>query len=72
MHAKHADSARPNDLSGLVVGSMFAVLNALGARFLDKALEIALANATIERVVGGLSTTPKPSACFVGICLHLR
>ncbi len=42
MHAEHADSARLNDLSGRVIGCAFAVLNTLGAGFLEKVYENAL------------------------------
>jgi len=78
-----------------VIGCGFAVLNAHGDGFLDKALEIVLGNATrqlpqnesrqflprlnfgkprlaIERVSGGPSNAPRPSACFACIRLHLR
>jgi GxxExxY protein len=40
----HADSARLNDLSGRVIGCAFTVLNSLGAGFLEKVYENALAN----------------------------
>jgi GxxExxY protein len=40
----HADSARLNDLSGRVIGCAFTVLNTLGAGFLEKVYENALAN----------------------------
>ena len=43
MHAEHADSARLNDLSGRVIGCAFTVLNTLGAGFLEKVYENALA-----------------------------
>jgi GxxExxY protein len=43
MHAEHADSARLNDLSGQVIGCAFTVLNTLGAGFLKKVYENALA-----------------------------
>ena len=43
MHAKHADSARLNDLSRRVIGCAFTVLNTLGAGFLEKVYENALA-----------------------------
>jgi GxxExxY protein len=43
MHAKHANSDRLNDLSRLVIGSAFTVLNTLGAGFLEKVYENALA-----------------------------
>ena len=43
MHAEHADSPRLNDLSGRVIGCAFTVLNTLGAGFLEKVYENALA-----------------------------
>ena len=43
MHAEHADSERLNDLSGRVIGCAFTVLNTLGAGFLEKVYENALA-----------------------------
>jgi GxxExxY protein len=39
----HADSARQNDLSGRVIGCAFTVLNPLGAGFVEKVYENALA-----------------------------
>ncbi len=39
----HADDARLNDLSGAVIGFGFTVLNTLGAGFLEKIYENALA-----------------------------
>jgi GxxExxY protein len=39
----HADSNRLNDLSGRVIGCAFTVLNTLGAGFLEKVYENALA-----------------------------
>jgi GxxExxY protein len=43
MHAKHADGDSLNDLSGRVIGCAFTVLNTLGAGFLEKVYENALA-----------------------------
>jgi GxxExxY protein len=43
MHAEHADQDRLNDLSGRVIGCAFTVLNTLGAGFLEKVYENALA-----------------------------
>jgi len=40
----HADSDRVNDLSGRVIGCAFTVLNTLGAGFLEKVYENALAH----------------------------
>ena len=44
MHANYADSRRLNDLSRLVSGCTFTVLNTLGAGFLEKIYENALAH----------------------------
>lgn len=44
MHAEHADENRLNDLSGRVIGCALIVLNALGAGFLEKVYENALAH----------------------------
>ena len=44
MHAKHADKSRLNELSGNVIGCAFTVLNTLGAGFLEKVYENALAH----------------------------
>src|SRR5208282_1396493 len=43
MHAEHADRNGLNDLSGRVIGCAFTVLNTLGAGFLEKVYENALA-----------------------------
>jgi GxxExxY protein len=43
MDAEHADSDRLNELSGAIIGCAFTVLNALGAGFLEKVYENALA-----------------------------
>src|SRR5689334_7714307 len=43
MDAKHADEASLNDLSRQVIGCAFTVLNTLGAGFLEKVYENALA-----------------------------
>ncbi len=43
MHAEHADRDGLNDLSGRVIGCALAVLNTLGAGFLEKVYENALA-----------------------------
>jgi len=40
----HADSDRLNDLSGRVIGCAFTILNTLGAGFLEKVYENALAH----------------------------
>ena len=45
MHAEHANSDKLNDLSGLVIGCAFIVLNTLGAGFLEKVDEYAWAYA---------------------------
>jgi hypothetical protein len=86
MHAKHADCAGLNDLSGPMIGYASSVLNTPGAGFLENILEIASANAmpqcprlnlgrlrlSIERAAASLSNTSKPFACFACIRLHLR
>jgi GxxExxY protein len=43
MHAEHADKDSLNALSGRVIGCAFIVLNTLGAGFLEKVYENALA-----------------------------
>jgi GxxExxY protein len=43
MHAEHANSDGLNDLSGQVIGCAFTVINSLGAGFLEKVYENALA-----------------------------
>ncbi len=43
MHAKHADTNRLNVLSGRVIGCTFTVLNTLGAGFLERVYQTALA-----------------------------
>ena len=40
----HADEGRLNELSGTVIGCAFAVINTLGAGFLEKVYENALAH----------------------------
>ena len=44
MHADAADGDRLNELSGRVIGCAFTVLNTLGAGFLEKVYENALAH----------------------------
>ncbi len=44
MHAKHADKNRMNELPGNVIGCAFTALNTLGAGFLEKVYENALAH----------------------------
>jgi GxxExxY protein len=43
MHAEYADNSELNELSGRVIGCAFTVLNTLGAGFLEKVYENALA-----------------------------
>ena len=43
MNAEHADTDRLNELSGAIIGCAFTVLNTLGAGFLEKIYENALA-----------------------------
>jgi GxxExxY protein len=52
MHTGHADEQRLNDLSGNVIGCAFNVLNTLGAGFLEKVYENALAVELRERGFG--------------------
>ena len=44
MHAKHADEIRTNALSERIIGYSFRVQNTLGAGFLEKVYENALAH----------------------------
>jgi GxxExxY protein len=44
MHAEHADRIGLNELSGVAIGCAFIVLNTLGAGFLEKVYENALAH----------------------------
>jgi GxxExxY protein len=64
MHAKHADSERLDDLSGRIIGCAFTVLNALGAGFLEKAYENALA---LEVRTTGLSVVQQ---CGASVYYH--
>ncbi len=59
MHTKHADSDRLNDLSRCVIGCAFTVLNTLGAGFLEKVYENALA---FELRAAGLSVAQQSGA----------
>src|SRR4051794_20199802 len=59
MHAKHADRDRLNELSGRVIGCAFTVLNTLGAGFLEKVYENALA---LELRGSGLAVVQQHSA----------
>lgn len=43
MHAEHADEIQTGDLSGRIIGCAFRVQNTLGAGFLEKVYENALA-----------------------------
>ncbi len=52
MHAEHADRDSLHDLSGRVIGCAFTVLNMLGAGFLEKVYENAMA---LELREAGLS-----------------
>jgi len=54
----HADSNRLNDLSGRVIGCAFTVLNTLGAGFLEKVYENALA---LELRAAGLAVAQQCS-----------
>jgi PD-(D/E)XK nuclease superfamily len=44
MHAEHADELRTNELSERIIGCAFRVLNTLGAGFLEKVYENAMAH----------------------------
>jgi hypothetical protein len=57
MHAKHADNSELNELSGRVIGCAFTVLNTLGAGFLEKVYENALAYDVHAAAIG---CTPMP------------
>ena len=59
MHAKRADNSGLNELSGRVIGCAFTVLNTLGAGFLEKVYENALA---YEVRVAGLSAVQQYGA----------
>ena len=48
----HADEIRLNELSGLVIGRAFIVINALGAGFLERVYENALAHELRKAGVG--------------------
>jgi GxxExxY protein len=54
----HAENTRLNDLSGRVIGCAFIVLNTLGAGFLEKVYENALAQ---ELRTAGLAVTQQSS-----------
>jgi len=64
MHAEHADVDSLNDLSGRVIGCAFTVLNTLGAGFLEKVYENALA---FEVRAAGLSVVQQS-----GIRVHYK
>jgi hypothetical protein len=49
MHAEHTDGQWLNELSGNAIGCAFDVFNTLGAAFLEKVYEIALAVESRER-----------------------
>jgi GxxExxY protein len=59
MHAEHADIERLNGLSGHIIGCAFTVLNTLGAGFLEKVYENALA---FELRAAGLSVVQQCAA----------
>jgi GxxExxY protein len=56
MHAEHANSRRLDDLSRLVIGCAFAVLNSLGCGFAEKIYENAL---VLELQAAGLTAEPQ-------------
>ena len=59
MHTEHADNRELNELSGRVIGCTFTVLNTLGAGFLEKVYENALA---YELRAAGLSAVQQHAA----------
>ena len=59
MHAEHADNTEMNELSGRVIGCAFTVINTLGAGFLEKVYENALA---FEVRAAGLSVVQQYGA----------
>jgi GxxExxY protein len=59
MHAEHADNSGLNELSGRVIGRAFTVHNTLGAGFLEKVYENALA---YEVRAAGLSAAQQHGA----------
>ena len=59
MDAEHADSDRLNAISGAIIGCAFTVLNTLGAGFLEKVYENALA---LELRAAGLSVAQQHGA----------
>jgi GxxExxY protein len=59
MHAEHADNTELNEPSGRVIGCAFTVINTLGAGFLEKVYENALA---FEVRAAGLSVVQRYSA----------
>ena len=59
MNAEHADNSEVNELSGRVIGCAFTVLNTLGAGFLEKVYENALA---FEVRAAGLSAVQQYGA----------
>ena len=61
MNIKHADSVGLIDLSGIVIGCGFAVLNVLGDGFLESALEIVFVNA-IRRLSQNYEPVIPPAA----------
>ena len=59
MHAEHAANSELNELSGRVIGCAFTVINTLGAGFLEKVYENALA---FEVRAAGLSVVQQYGA----------
>jgi GxxExxY protein len=62
MHAEHADGTRLNELSRVIIGCAFTVLNTLGAGFLEKVYENALA---FELEAAGLAVVQQHGATVV-------
>ena len=56
MHAEYADNGELNELSGRVIGCAFTVLNTLGAGYLEKVYENALAyEVRVAGLIGSLT-----------------
>jgi hypothetical protein len=66
MHAEHADKL--NELSGIVIGCAFTVLNTLGAGFLEKIYENALAHELRKAGLAVSYTTARWSANISWSC----
>ena len=63
MHTEHADRDGLNELSGLMIGCAFAVLNMLGTGFLENALKVVLAD-VMHQLYQSDRPTALPAARF--------